>query len=566
MHLLAIRQLYRHGARWAEILSVLSKYGLADWIDRLGLEIARDFIKGPAGETVARLPWKTRIRLALTELGPTFIKLGQVLSTRPDVAGVELAEELERLQEHVAPDPPEVVCQVIQAELGQAAHDVFQEFDEQPIASASIGQVHAARLKDGRRVVVKVQHPGIEDKVVVDLEILAALATLAERIPDLQIYRPTVLVTELRRTLTRELDFHRELRNLEEFENNFRDDPDLKIPRAIPELSSRRVLTMEYLDGIKLTNREELEKARIDGEAIALQGARAYLKMIFKDGLYHADPHPGNLLVLKDGRLGLLDFGMVGRLDDELRDDIRVLLSALAAQDGPTLADVISHIGKAPRDLDRAGLSLDLTDYVSYYGHLPIEQFDLGGALNEMIEIIRRYRIMLPGRIALLLKTLVVLEGTAQLLSPRFHLLEVIQEYQREAFWQQFALRARWRRLTRAFWRLQHLVDALPANLMDFIDQVRGGTFDIRLEHRGLEPSVNRLVTGLMISALFLGSALMLAFQVPPLLGDMPLAGTILGPRLGTLSFPGVAGASLSVFWGWRLWRAIRRAGLLDKR
>ncbi|GIX01542.1 MAG: ABC transporter [Thermogutta sp.] len=565
MHLFPVRQIYRHGTRWAEILSVLSKYGLADWIDRLGLEIARDLIKGPTGEIVARLPWTTRFRLALTELGPTFIKLGQVLSTRPDVVGVELARELEELQEHVTPDPPEVVRRVIRSELGHDPEELFAEFHEEPLASASIGQVHAARLKDGRHVVLKIQHPGIEEKILVDLEILGALAMLAEKLPDLQAYRPVGLMTELKRTMTRELDFQRELRNLQEFEANFRDSDDLKIPRAFPEFSTKRVLAMEYLEGIKLADHAQIERDGIDCQAVALRGARAYLKMIFQDGFYHADPHPGNILILRDGRVGLLDFGMVGRLDEELREDVQVLLSALASQDAITLADVISHIGRAPRDLDRASLTVDLTDYVSYYGHLPIDQFDLGGALNEMFEILRRYRIMLPARIALVLKTLVILEGTAQLLNPKFHLLYVIQEYQQQFFWQQFSLRRRLRKLRRATWRFQHLIDALPQNLLDLFDHIRSGQFDIRLEHRGLEPSANRLVSGLLASALFVGCSLMLAFQVPPLLGDLPWIGSLFNGHMQNLSFPGALGAGISVVWGWRLWRAIRKSGLFDR-
>lgn len=566
LRILALRQIYRHGTRWAEILSVLSKYGLADWIDRLGLEVARDLIKGPTGEAVARLPWTTRIRMALTELGPTFIKLGQLLSTRPDVVGVSLARELEELQEHVAADPPEVAKRIIEQELGRPVDEVFAEFDDEPLASASIGQVHWARLRTGEEVVVKIQHPDIEEKLVVDLEILNGLAFLAERIPDFQIYRPMAVVAELRRTLVKEVDFIRELRNLQEFRANFQSSPDVRIPRAFPDLSTKKILVLEYLDGMKLTEQERLKELAIDFDQVALRGAQAYLKMIFEDGLYHADPHPGNIMVFPNGTIGLLDFGMVGRLDDRLRERVQELLTALVGQDSEHLAIIVSEVGAAPISLDRAALALDLADFVAYYGHMPIEQFDLGGALNEMIEILRRYRIVLPARIALLLKTLIVLEGTAQLLSPKFHLLEVIRQYRRKVLWHGFSPREAIRRVRRTYWEMQNLLEVLPQALRDVVQQLRAGTFDIHLDHRGLEPSVNRLVVGLMTSALFLGSALMLAHRVPPLLGDLPLINTFLGENVGSISGLGFLGISLSAFWGWRLWRAIRRSGKLDRR
>lgn len=565
LRILALREIYRHGARWAEILSVFSKYGLADWIDRLGLEVARDLIKGPTGEAVARLPWTTRIRMALTELGPTFIKLGQLLSTRPDVVGVALARELEELQEHVAADPPEVVRQIIVQELGRPAEEVFDEFHDEPLASASIGQVHRARLKTGEDVVVKVQHPAIEEKLIVDLEILNGLAFLAERIPDFQIYRPLAVVAELRRTLVREIDFVRELRNLQEFRSNFESSPDVRIPRAFPELSTKRILVLEYLDGMKLTEPERLKELAIDFNEVARRGALAYLKMIFEDGLYHADPHPGNIMVFPDGSIGLLDFGMVGRLDDRLKERVQELITALVGQDSEHLSIIVSEVGAAPISLDRAALALDLADFVAYYGHMPVEQFDLGGALNEMIEILRRYRIVLPARIALLLKTLIVLEGTAQLLSPKFHLLEVIRQYRKKILWHTFSPREAIRRARRTYWEFQSLLEIMPQAVRDLVQQLRHGTFDIHLDHRGLEPSVNRLVVGLMTSALFLGSALMMAHRVPPLIGDLPLIGLWFGENIRTISALGFLGITLSAVWGWRVWRAIRRSGKLDR-
>lgn len=566
MRILAVRQIYRHGTRWADILSVLSKYGLADSIDRLGIEVAKDLLKGPQGEAIARLPWEPRIRMALTELGPTFIKLGQLLSTRPDLVGVALAQELEKLQDQVTADPPEVVRRLIATELGRPLEDVFSHFEDQPLASASIGQVHKAILHTGQLVVIKVQHPNIEEKLLVDLEILNGLAYLAERIPEFRLYRPQALVAELRRTLVREIDFVRELRNLQEFQANFREDLKVRIPRAYPELSTKRILVLQYLDGVKLTEGERLEQLAVDLNEVARRLARAYLKMVFEHGFYHADPHPGNILIFADGSIGLLDFGMVGRLDDALREKFQALLSALVSLDADHLAVIVSELGAAPVSLDRASLALDLADFVAYYGHMPLDQFDLGGALSEMIEVLRRYRIVLPSRIAMLLKTLIVLEGTGQLLNPDFHLLEIIKEYRKETIWNTLSLRDIFRRTRRMYWEVQNILEILPQALRDLIGQLRTGTFDIHLDHRGLEPSVNRLVVGLLTSSLFVGSAMLLSFQVPPVLGNIPLLSTIFTGDLGRISFLGVMGLGLACVWGWRLWRAIRRSGQLDRR
>ncbi|MDH3718923.1 MAG: AarF/UbiB family protein, partial [Planctomycetota bacterium] len=254
MKITTIPQVYRNVNRWGEILTVLSKYGLADWLSRFDLDFAKGWLKDRGGEVLARQTRETRIRLALSELGPTFIKLGQILSTRPDVVGVVLADELEKLQADVAADPPDVVRRIIEQELGQPVNELFVEFDDQPLASASIGQVHRARLSSGAAVVVKVQHAGIEDKVSVDLDILTGLAQMAERIPEFVNYRPRATAAEFQRVLRRELDFGREERNMQQFHRDFADNPSIKIPQVYVDLSTPRVLTMERVEGIKLTD------------------------------------------------------------------------------------------------------------------------------------------------------------------------------------------------------------------------------------------------------------------------------------------------------------------------
>lgn len=558
MKITSIPQIYRHVSRWREIFAVLSKYGLANWASRLDLEFAKEFFRDPDGGALARHSPETRIRLALNELGPTFIKLGQILSTRPDIVGVELAAELQHLQDEVRADPPNIVRATIEAELGQPIEELFAEFDERPLASASIGQVHAAKLRTGERIVVKVQHAGIEDKVRIDLDILAGMAILAERIPEFVNYRPRATVAEFQRILRRELDFGREERHMQQFAQDFQNDPRVHIPCSIPEYCTSRVLTMEYLEGIRLAETAKLTMAGFDLPELAKRGAEIYLRMIFSTGFYHADPHPGNILILPDNVIGLVDFGMVGRLDEPLREEIEEMLLAVVNRDAAHLTSIIVRLGSTPDDLDEANLCVDLSDFVSHYANQSLGELDLSAALMEIVEMIRRYRITLPARIAMLIKVLVMLEGTSRLLSPQFSLMEVMQPFQKKLFWRRLSPSRRWGKLRRFYLDFERLVQILPRGLIDIFQQIQSGKFDVHLEHRGLEPSVNRLVLGMLTSALFLGSTLLLAHKVPPVLN--------FGSWIQDLSLLGAAGCGTAIVLGLRLLRAINQSGHLDRR
>ena len=556
-----IPQLYRNLARWREILSVLSRFGVSGWVQRLSPSLAKEMFPQAKKEDVEHLTYETRVRLALSELGTTAIKLGQILSTRPDLVGSAMAAELEQLQAHVPPSPAEEIRAAIEKEMGRPIDEAFLGFDDEPVASASIAQVHGARLPiggkaqddetDGERVVVKVRRPGVEKIVRVDLEILAGLAQLADRIPDFQNYRPSTFVAELNRSLVRELDFSSERRHLQEFRRLFEDDDNVYIPRPYPELSGKGVLVMERLDGVPLSDRERLEELDHDVERIARRGARVYMEMIFLHGVYHADPHPGNFVVMDGDVIGLLDFGMVGRLDEQLREDIEEILLAVSAGDASHLTSIIHRVGKVPHDLDIAALSLDVAEFVAHYSSQPIGDFDLAAALNDMVSMIRRYRITLPARLAMLIKMLIVLEGSARQLQPRFNLVEVIAPYQRKLLLRRLSPKRRALKLFRLYGELESLLEVLPRNLVDLMERLQSGRFDVHLDHRGLEPSVNRLVFGLVTSALFLGSSLLVAFETPPIFHGF--------------SILGASGMVVSFTLGLRLLRAINKSGHLDR-
>lgn len=579
----SIPQIYRNVNRWREILAILGRFGISEWVSRLGPGLGRDLV--PLGKEVAHLTHETRVRLALEELGPTAIKLGQVLSTRSDLVGVALAKELELLQTHAPPTAFEEVRRIVSEELGGSLEMLFATFDPVPIASASIGQVHGARLAPvtqrdedealledapvplavdaegrahadldqilGEDVVVKVQHPGIARIVRVDLEILSGLAQLAERVPEFRAWRPVATVSELQRSLLRELDFASEERHLSEFRAMFEDDGTVRIPRPFASLSTQRVLVMERLHGLPINDTVALRATGADLERLARRGARIYLEMIFRHGVYHADPHPGNVLALPGDVVGLIDFGMVGRLDEQLREDIEDILLSLLAGDARHLTTIITRVGQTPPDLDRAALDIDLAEFVAHYARQEAGDFDLGGALNDMVTIVRRYRIHLPARFSMLVKMLVVLEGSARLLTPRFSLLEVISGYQRQLVLRRLSPKRRAVKLLRIFGEVESLLEVLPRNVIDLLEQLQSGKFDVHLDHRGLEPSVNRLVWGLVTSALFLGSSLLMAFNVPPSIFEF--------------SVLGLSGYLLSTVLGLRLLRAINKSGHLDR-
>ncbi|MEM9354442.1 MAG: AarF/ABC1/UbiB kinase family protein, partial [Planctomycetota bacterium] len=482
MRITTIPQVYRNVSRWREILATLSKYGLADWLSRFDLALGKNWLKSREGQSLSSERRECRIRMALEELGPTFIKLGQIMSTRPDVVGASLANELQKLQARVPADPPEAVAELLELEFGKPHDQVFQTFDAVPVASASIGQVHKATLPGGEVVAVKVQHAEIQDRVHVDLDILAGLAELAENLPELETYRPVATVGEFQRALRRELDFNRELRHVEEFGRDFEGDESVRVPKPYPELSTDRVLVMEWIAGVPFSDRDGLQATGVDLEKVACSGAELYLEMVFTHGFYHADPHPGNLLLMPDGAIGLLDYGMVVRLDENLRENIEDLLMAIVSQDAKRLASVVMRVGTVPANLDETALGVELGDFVAHYGNQPIERFDLSGAVNEIIDLLRRYGIVQPAPMMMLLKVLVMLEGTAQGLSPNFCLMEVLQPYQSRLVSRRLSPARQLRKAQRLAYEVEQFAEVVPRRVRDILNQVQSGSFEVHLD------------------------------------------------------------------------------------
>ena len=553
MKLSAITRLERNVRRSGEIIGMLAKYGLADWVKGLNFSWIQERIKSADGHRIPDLKIEERVRLAFTELGTTFIKLGQMLSTRPDLVGPEMALELANLQTATPADPPDTVRATIEAEFTKPPSKLFAHFDEAPLASASIAQVHLARLHSGEQVVVKVQHAGIAGKIMPDLDIVAGLAELAEKhSSELRRYQPVAVVRQFRRTLLRELDFNSELRNLQEFAEHFAQDTTVHFPRGYKEFTTRRVLTMERLEGILGNDPPALAASGADLNEFAHRGANMYLQMIFRDAFYHADPHPGNMMLLAGGVLGVLDCGMVGRLDEELAEGLEDMLMAIVNHSASDLSESILRLGSAPPATPRDELRADLTDFVADYLGQSIQDMDLSGALNSLFEIIRRYNITLPPPLSLLLRTLVELEGTAQRLSPDFSLAEVFRPFYATMVRRRLSVQRIFGRLQHAYRDWERLVASLPRDLGDVVRRVRDGTFSVHLDHRHIDPVINRLVLGVMTAAMFVGSSLLWSMKAPP---------TAAG-----VSVFGATGYLIAAYFGWRLLRAIKRSGDIDSK
>ena len=566
MKITSIPQLYRNLQRWREILAVLRRYGLADWLTSFRLPF-RDMFKDGDGTPLSKYSREQRVRLALTELGPTFIKFGQLLAARPDLVGPPLAEELKLLRANVCPDTIEQVRSTIREELGDDFEDAFRNIDPVPLATASIGQVHRATLVDGTPVVIKVQRRGIERTIEQDIDVLGGVAQLAQRVDAWAAFSPVDMVRQLAPMITRELDFSRERQNLEVFgEMMSRTHTHVRIPSPYTEHCTRRVLVMDELSGTPLSQflSEKSAQDKAHKQAICNRLsetiASVYLTMVFDEAVFHADPHLGNLIVLDDGNLGILDFGMVGRIDENLRETIEEMLVAISTGDQNRLARLVRRIGDAPPKLNESALSVDVADFIATYGKQSLGRFDLRGALNELSLILHRHAIKLPNQSALLLKMLISLEGTLRELGASFDSLEIVSTFMRKAMMKRLSPRRRARQARRIYLEAENFMEQAPDELVSMIKQARRGEVRLQLEHQRLGPTINRLVLGLMASAVFLGSSLLLAMKVPPLLFP---GGTIASMKdISVLGLLGVLGSISVMMW---LLIAINRSGHLTR-
>ena len=534
--------------RYRQIGEVLARHGLDYFLSLTGLERALPLHRPPFGRDTAQKARSRpeQLRLALEELGTTFVKLGQILSTRPDLLPPEYQAELAKLQDQVAPIPSEQAIEVLTGELGRPLDELFAEFDPEPMAAASIGQVHTARLQDGTDVVVKIRRPGVVEQVDQDLDILQNLAAAASRRwAAAEQYDLVGLAQEFAQTLRAELDYIREGRSAERFARNFAGDPRIRIPRVFWEATTSRVLTLERVRGIKIDDAPSLDAAGINRPLLARHSSEIILKMVFEDGFFHADPHPGNFFVEPDGRIGLIDFGMAGVVDDATQAQLVDVFIAVTSQDPERMVDALLDLGVAGRRVNRNLLRRDLEHLLSRYYGLPLGEIKLTPMLTEAIAVIRRHSLHLPPNLALLLKTLMMDEALGTRLDPSFQLPTVLVPYAQRIMRRQYSPLLWARRFGRSGLEAARLSAELPQHLRRLIGELERGGLEVGMRPEGFDALVrrferiaNRIVLGIITAAAMIGLAILLSVYRPPIADQWAGAafglGFILVAALGT--------------------------------
>jgi ubiquinone biosynthesis protein len=535
----SIRRGYRHLNRYRQIVAILVRYGFGDVLDSLKveqyLEMGLEMLGGKQREKVERFSRAERVRMALEELGPTFVKLGQILSTRPDLIPVEFIREFQKLQDDVAPFGYDDAKQIVEEELNRPIEDMFAMFEKEPLAAASIGQAHRARLKDGEDVVVKVQRPGIRKIIEVDLEIMLHLASLMERhLEEGEVHRPTRIVAEFARSIEKEIDYTIEASHMERFAWQFQGDMSIYVPKVFREVITERILTTEYVDGIKASEIDRIDKEGLDRKTITIRGADLILKQIFEHGFFHADPHPGNIFVLPENVICYLDYGMMGQIDRRTREDAADLVYALAQGDVTKTVRAVLNLVEYDRQPDVRILERDMGDFMGQYLYKPLKDLEIGKLLQELMEILANHHLRIPQDLFLMLKALTTWEGVGLLLDPDFVMMEKAAPFIRSVRTNRLHPDRIAADMFESGMDLFRFVRELPGDLRELLEQIKQGKLRMEFEHRGLEPLLkkedqtsNRIAFSIIIASLIIGSALIILSQAPPSLFGISVIGII---------------------------------------
>ena len=530
---------YRHLSRYRQILAILFRYGFGDLIELLKIEeyieIGLQLISKDRGDRLEKLSRPQKVRMALEELGPTYIKFGQILSTRPDLIPTRYTKELTKLQDEVAPFDFSEAQKTIEADFGFPPEKLFEFIEEKPFASASIGQVHRARLLDGETVAVKVQRPGIKKIIEVDLEIMLHLATLMERhIEEMSLYRPVKIVEEFARTLEKEIDYTIEAASMERFGRSFLDDPTVYIPKVFRETTSEKVLTMELVEGVKVSEIDTLEDNGFDREVITMRGTDFILKQVFDHGFFHADPHPGNIFLLPDNIICLLDFGMTGSVDRQNREEFVNLIDSVVQQNESRATQVLLRLTNWDVEPDIRLLEKDIADFMGRHLYKPLKDIEIGKLLNQLLELISRHRLMLPPDIFLMLKTLTTIEGVARMLNPNFDMVSQTAPFIERVKLARFYPRRIAGDIMELGADMFHFAQQFPKDVLELMRLVRQQKLAVQMQHKGLEEMLathdqisNRISFSIIIAALIIGSALIVISAIPPLIYGISLIGII---------------------------------------
>ena len=531
---------YRNLSRYRQILTVLFRYGFGDLVELLKIEqyieVGLQLISKNRRDRIEKHTRAERVRMAFEELGPTYIKLGQLLSTRPDLVPVDFTRELSKLQDKVPPFDFNEVRRIIETEINSTVKELFEFFDETPLAAASIGQVHRAGLVDGEVVAVKVQRPGIKKIIEVDLEIMLHLAMLMERnIKEMALYRPVKIVEEFAKAIEKEIDYTIEATSMERFAQSFLHDPYIYIPKVFRDMTTERVITMELVDGIKVSEIDRLEAAGLDRKLITSRGADFLLKQVFIHGFFHADPHPGNIFVLPDNVICLLDFGMIGSVDRQTREDFVDLVDSVVHRHESRATQVILKLTYWDEEPDIRILEKDVADFMGQHLYKPLKDIEIGKLLNRLLELAFRHRLMIPPDIYFMMKALTTIEGVARSLDPNFDMIAKTAPFIHQVKLAKFYPRRIVDDMIKLGSDMKQFIQQFPKDLLEITRLIRQQRLAIKMEHRGLETMLathdqisNRLSFSIIIAALIIGSALIVISETPPLFYGISLIGIIL--------------------------------------
>ena len=543
MHYTTLAKRVGNAMRLAEVVQVLVRHGFADLVRRArlheglparvlrGLHLMKAATDAP--ETLGQ-----RLASVLTELGPTFVKFGQILSTRPDLVSKTIADELSGLQDHVAPMPFDRIRPVAEKDLGIPIENAFDTFDTEPVASASLSQVYRARLKTGQEVAVKIQRPGIRQIIESDLGLMRRLSEwVVEHVQDLAWFDPVGTVDEFGRAIHRELDFAIERRVIERFRRNYEGDPSVFVPATYPEACGSHVLTMDWIDGARIDARSAFAARNCQPERVAQVGCETLCKQVFEHRLFHADPHPGNILITRDNRIAFLDYGMVGRLEEADASAMADLLRAVFQEDSEGCVQALLVLTAGTEPVDTDALVHEVNEYLAFEAEAIVARGEVGKAIDRFTSVLRRHRLQLAPRFSLLLKALATIETTGRQLDPQLDMVPILRPFITGIIQRRMAPNRILSDAQKNLWSLFRLGRELPHDITRLLRTLRQGKLTVQLHHEKLDylaavtdRASNRITVGLITGALIVGSSVLISVETAKALG---LAGFVIAGVLG---------------------------------
>ncbi len=500
--------------RAREIIGIVVKYGLSEWVTNSGL--GKFFVSKKRLARIERYNQWERIRMAVEELGPTFIKFGQILADRPDIVPEELREQLRKLQDEAQPMPDDLAIREIEKELGRPVGELFREFDTSRLASASMAQTYRAVLLNGEEVCVKIQRPGIDKKIELDLNLMNFFAARMQRHnPEMEAINLTGVIREFGKTIKKELDFHHEAANIVRFNHCFAGDTDIKVPKVYAQYTTKRMLIEEFIRGTKVSNLENLLELGYDLKVLARKAIRLVFDQIFTHGFFHADPHPGNIFVVKGEIISFIDFGMMGSLRPEHLQFLGKYVIGYIDRDPHAMAEALLMVSGTHNFARLRDLEFQIGDMLAHYKHLSIDEMDFGKVMNESVDILIHFGLRIPAGIYLLVKALMAIERVAVVLFPGIDFAHEMQPYAIELIARQYDPKRIASEVFDSLKEYYKLLKELPADLNEIIYKIKEGRFKTQIEVRGLEPlsehldiSSTRVSIAIVLAALIIGASI----------------------------------------------------------